>query len=79
MNDTAANKEEFKSIKWTEEAEVSSKKIEIEIEIDIEIEIEINSCQKLVYMDTTLPIVLCTDASDYAIGACLFQILDDKE
>jgi hypothetical protein len=70
---TAANKEEFKSIKWTEEAEVSSKKIEIEIEI------EINSCQKLVYMDTTLPIVLCTDASDYAIGAYLFQILDGKE
>ncbi len=77
MNDTAANKEEFKSIKWTEEAEVSSKKIEIEIEIDIEI--EINCCQKLVYMDTTLPIVLCTDASDYSIGAYLFQILDGKE
>jgi hypothetical protein len=55
---TEANKEEFKNIKWTEAAETSFERIKTEI----------NNCQKLFYMDTTLTIVLCRDASDYAIS-----------
>ena len=34
----------------------------------------VNACPKLYYIDYKLPIVLCTDASDYAIGAYLYQV-----
>jgi hypothetical protein len=39
----------------------------------------INNRPKLFYIDDKLPIYLHTDASNYAIGAYLYQIKDGKE
>ena len=58
-----------KFIVWTPEAEDSFMLIKNLI----------NNCPKLFYTDDELPIYLHTDASDYAVGAYLFQIKDDKE
>jgi hypothetical protein len=52
-----------KHIIWTDAAHVAFHKLK-----DL-----VNSCPKLYYVDYTLPIYLCTDASDYAIGAYLYQ------
>lgn len=40
---------------------------------------KVGNCPKLFFIDDTAPIFLHTDASDYGIGAYLFQIMDDKE
>jgi hypothetical protein len=42
-------------------------------------QLKINACFKLFFMDGKLPIFLHTDASDYAIGAYLFQVKEGKE
>ena len=39
----------------------------------------INLCPKLYFVNSTLPVVLCTDASDYGIGAYLHQLDGDEE
>ena len=39
----------------------------------------IHQCPKLFFMNDTSPISLQTDASDYGIGAYLFQTVDSKE
>ena len=62
-------KKPLQYIRWTPEAEVSF----------ADIKDKINSCPKLFFMDEKLPIFLHTDASDYAIGAYLFQVKDGKE
>ena len=59
----------IKHILWTSEAEASFELIKDKI----------NNCPKLFFTKESLPIYLHTDASDYAIGAYLFQIKDDKE
>eukprot|EP00981_Chlorochromonas_danica_P012958 scaffold5619_cov211-Ochromonas_danica.AAC.1 len=51
---------------WTEEAMESFKKLVNAI----------SSCQKLFFMDEHAPIYLETDASDYGIGAYLYQLVD---
>ena len=38
-----------------------------------------NNCPTLAFLDINAPITLETDASDYGIGAYLFQTLDDKQ
>ena len=35
----------------------------------------INNCPKVYFLDDELPIFLLTDASDYGIGAYLFQMI----
>ena len=40
---------------------------------------EINNCPTLSFLDDKAPIYLITDASDYGIGAYLFQLIDNKE
>ena len=40
---------------------------------------EINLCTTLYFIDDVSPILLYTDASDYGIGAYLFQIIEGKE
>jgi hypothetical protein len=39
----------------------------------------ISFCPQLFFLDDTSPLYLHTDASNYAIGAYLFQVRDDKE
>ena len=39
---------------------------------------EVSSCQKLFFLDDTSPVYLHTDASNYGIGAYLFQVVDQK-
>jgi hypothetical protein len=56
-------------IVWTPESEASF----------AEIKLKINACPKLFFMDGKLLIFLHTDASDYAIGAYLFQVKEGKE
>ena len=51
---------------WTEEAERSWNKIREDI----------RACPTLYFLDPTAPIYLHTDASDYGIGAYLFQVID---
>ena len=63
------NHKYIQSIVWTPEAEESF----------IIIKDMINNCPKLFYIDDKLPIYLHTDASNYAIGAYLYQIKDGKE
>jgi hypothetical protein len=62
-------KKPMQHIIWTPEAEASF----------AEIKLKINACPKLFFMDGKLPIFLHTDASDYAIGAYLFQVKEGKE
>ena len=59
----------IKHIIWTPEAERSFEQIKERI----------NNCPKLFFASEDLPIFLHTDASDYAIGAYLFQIKEGKE
>jgi len=39
----------------------------------------INACPKLYYLDDISPVYLQTDASDYGVGAYLFQVVNDVE
>ena len=58
-----------KRIQWTPEAEAAFE----------DIREGINNCPKLFFLDDTSPICLHTDASDYGIGAYLFQIVNGQE
>jgi hypothetical protein len=57
------------NIQWTDEA----------IESFNTIKDEINNCPTLYFIDSDSPIYLHTDASDYGIGAYLFQLIDNNE
>ena len=39
----------------------------------------INNCPTLFFMDWNAPVFLATDASDYGIGAYLYQVVDGKQ
>ena len=54
-------------LKWTQETSDSF----------LRIQTAIGNCPKLYFIDYNLPISLQTDASDYGIGAHLFQTLAD--
>jgi hypothetical protein len=56
-------------LKWTAEA----------INAFEEAKLAVSNCPKLFFMDTTAEVVLCTDASDYGLGAYLHQLKDGKE
>lgn len=56
-------------IRWTNEAELAFEQAKIEI----------NNCPTLYFMDPKAPVFLHTDASDYGIGAYLFQVVDGKD
>jgi hypothetical protein len=57
------------SLKWTAEAITAFE----------DAKIAVSNCPKLFFMDTEAEVVLCTDASDYGLGAYLYQIKDGKE
>ena len=40
---------------------------------------KVRNCQLLHHPDPNIPFIVCTDASDYALGACLLQEIDGKE
>ena len=70
MLTTAIKKGKVKStLDWTHEAEEGFQQIKDSI----------NACPLLFFLNEEAPIYLHTDASDYAIGAYLFQIVKDKE
>ena len=54
---------------WSQQAENSF----------IQIKDYVNSCPLFFLLNETAPIFLHTDASDYAIGAYLFQVVEEKE
>jgi hypothetical protein len=56
-------------IKWVKEAETSFQQIKDAV----------NSCPLLFFLNEDAPIFLHTDASDYAIGGYLFQLVEGKE
>jgi hypothetical protein len=65
---TKAVQQKSKYIEWTDEA---SDGFEL-------LKSAINACPLLYYIDYNLPIILCTDASNYAIGGYLYQISKDN-
>jgi transposase InsO family protein len=58
-----------KRLKWTSEAE----------DAFLDVKRAIDECPRLWFMDDTSPIFLATDASNYGMGAYLYQIRDGKE
>ncbi len=42
------------------------------------IKMAINECPKLFFVDTTSPVYLNTDASDYGVGGVLYQVKEGK-
>ena len=58
-----------KTLIWTNEAIKAFEKIKEDI----------NNCPSLYFMHSDAPVYLHTDASDYGIGAYLFQVIDGKE
>ena len=64
---TDANRIKTKNIIWTEKAKQSFAKTKEMI----------NACPKLYFINFEAKIILCTDASDYAFGAYLFQIVPE--
>ena len=58
-----------KVIPWTKTAE----------DAFIKIRTAVHECPSLFFMDDTSPIFMETDASDYGIGAYLYQVIDGKQ
>jgi len=69
LHDIVKNYERRKVLQWTPESDKAF----------IDIQTEISNCPTLFFMDSTAPVVVQTDASDYGIGAYMFQIVDEKE
>ena len=63
------NKRSPKKIAWTEELKESFERIKEAI----------HNCPSLFFVDDASPIYLYTDASDYGIGAYLYQLVDGVE
>jgi len=63
------NKHKPKAITWTDETSSIFERVKEEI----------NKCQVLHFVNEHAPVYLHTDASDYGIGAYLFQVVDGKE
>ena len=63
------NYERNRKLVWSEEGRVSFHAIKQAI----------NDCPTLFFLDDCSPIFMHTDASDYGIGAYLFQVVDGKE
>lgn len=69
LQDMLSDYDKKKKLVWTPESEKAFE----------DIRDSIRKCPKLFFMDDNAPIYLHTDASDYGIGAYLFQIVDGKE
>jgi hypothetical protein len=63
------NNNKNKVLRWTPEAENAFE----------EIKRAIDSCQTIFFLNPTDPVFLQTDASDYGVGAYLFQMVDGVE
>jgi transposase InsO family protein len=61
--------EKNKKVEWTPELE----------ETFFKIRDEIGNCPSLFFVDENAPIIVMTDASDYGIGAYIYQMIDNKE
>jgi hypothetical protein len=57
-------KQKIKSLAWTQDGHIAFEKLKALV----------NNCPKLYFIDYSLPVILYTDASDYAHGAYLCQI-----
>ena len=66
LHDMVRNYEKNKKLVWTPEAESAWDTIRDQI----------RACPTLLFIDSNAPIYLHTDASDYGIGAYLFQTID---
>ena len=69
LQDMIVDYEKKRKLVWTPEAEQAFTNVKDAIK----------RCPKLFFMDDNAPIYLHTDASDYGIGAYLFQIIDGIE
>jgi transposase InsO family protein len=69
LHEMVRNYEKNRKLVWTQEAEISWDLIRNQI----------RDCPTLYFMDPNAPIYLHTDASDYGIGAYLFQVIDGKD
>jgi hypothetical protein len=58
-----------KSVEWTPELVLQFERVKRLV----------HECQKLYFMDDTSPIFLETDASDYGIGAFLYQLINNEK
>ena len=56
-------------LKWTDASRASYEKLKLAI----------HECPRLYFMDETSPICLHTDASNYGVGAYLFQVVDGNQ
>ena len=69
LHQMLANYVPSRKLVWTPEAENAFE----------EIRTKIRECPTLFFVDDSAPIFVHTDASDYGIGAYLFQVIDGKE
>jgi transposase InsO family protein len=69
LQDMITDYEKKRKLVWTPEAELAF----------TDVKEAIRRCPKLFFMDDNAPVYLHTDASDYGIGAYIFQIIDGKE
>ena len=69
LQDMITDYEKKRKLVWTPEA----------IQAFNDVKEKIRSCPKLFFIDDNAPVFLHTDASDYGIGAYLFQVLDGSE
>jgi transposase InsO family protein len=69
LQDMIIDYEKKRKLVWTPEAEQAF----------TDVKEAIRRCPKLFFMDDNAPVYLHTDASDYGIGAYLFQIIDGNE
>ena len=69
LHQMLANYVPSRKLVWTSEAENAFE----------EIRTKIRECPTLFFVDDSAPIFVHTDASDYGIGAYLFQVIDGKE
>jgi transposase InsO family protein len=69
LQDMIVDYEKKRKLVWTPEAEQAF----------TDVKEAIRRCPKLFFMDDNAPVYLHTDASDYGIGAYIFQIIDGNE
>ena len=69
LNKMLLNYHRRKRLQWTEDANEAFEKIKLMI----------HECPTLFFIDDESPIYLLTDASDYGIGAYLYQVVDGVE
>jgi transposase InsO family protein len=69
LRELVKNYDKRKVLHWTPEAEAAF----------ISARDEIGNCPALFFVDENAPIIVMTDASDYGMGAYIYQLIDNKE